>query len=294
MAIDKLGTYYEDKDNWGSYSFTTVNKVIDNLYLEAESDSDSYIKNVPRHLLVRYAIQGYKELNLSTNTSVKAIELGIGEKLQMVLPHDFIDYTEVFVVGEDCKLYLLDFNKDLNISPSYLQDDKYELLFDDLGNLIEVDGNNIYRKPYKSFLVDGVYRDGCCCSGWSYSNHKRVNINTSQVSKFGEFAIDKKKGVIAFSSNLQGKDIVLRYVSDGMYQETVEDDLKLDKRLQETLESYVYHRAIERRRNVPANEKLRARNRYLKIRHDAVVLMADLTAQRINKIVNSLFRPNKF
>ncbi len=275
--------YYTNKDNHGNYQFVPISQVIDSLTLEAQGDSDSYLKNVPRHLLIKYAVDGVREMSFNGNGDVLALELSIGDDLQMILPQDFVDYTEVFVVGEDNRLYLLDYNSDINIARSFLQDHWYEIVFDSEGDEIEVDGHNIYNKTYRRY----TYHGGC------YSQ-KQKNIDFTKFSKFGEFIIDKRRGVIGFSSNLKGKHIVLRYLSDGLQQKHIDGEkITVHKQLINPLEHYIYLRAIERRKNVPEREKQRANRKYKTAKHKASILLKDINAHRIAKAMRSVFKPNK-
>ncbi|WP_062057386.1 hypothetical protein [Aquimarina longa] len=277
--------YYTNKENHGNYQYIPISQVIDSISIEAESDNDSYLKGIPRHLFIKYAVDGVREMNFSGNGDTLGLELSIGDDLQMILPQDYVDYTEVFVIGEDCKLYLLDYNSSINSSPTYLQDHKYAIVFDSEGDEIELDGNNIYNKLYTRYEFAGNF----------YNYSKQSNIDTSKLSKHGEFLIDKKRGVIGFSSNLRGKNIVLRYISDGLQQKNIDGDkISVHKHLKNALEHYIYLRAIERRRNVPEREKQRANKKYKTAKHKAAILLKDINSHRIAKAMRSVFKPNKF
>lgn len=275
--------YYSDRRNHGNYQFLALDEVVDTMFFEAQSDNDSHIRSVPRMLLLRYAKNGVRELNFGNGGRIILLELSIGDDLQFILPEDYVDYIRVSVVGKDGRLYILDINNRINIAPSYLQDHQYKLIFDSDGALIEVNGNNAFSKPYR------VLEFSRYCNG-SYG----VNRDTTKLSRYGEFTVDKDDGVILFSSNLRGKDVVLEYKSDGLELKNVKGkDIKIHKYLRKALEDYIYKEAIARRRNVPNSEKVDARNRFKSSCHRASILLADFNPQQISRVMRGAFRPNK-
>lgn len=276
--------YYSDESNYGNYQYIPISQVIDSIELEADADNDSLLKGIPRYLFVKYALDGIREMNKGGIGDELWRELEIDSSLQFILPVDFVDYLKVFVVGDDKKLYLLDYNSSMNIAQTYLQDDEFNILFDDEGFPLEADGENIYNEGFSNYSYAG---DGCSTG--------RVNLDTSKISKHGDFMVDKKRGVIAFSSNLDGKNIVLKYLSDGLQQQNINgEQITIHKHLKATIEDYIYFRAIDRRRNVSSREKLKAYNRYRATKHKATILLADITYQKINKAMRSVFKPLKF
>lgn len=284
--------YYTDSDQHGSYQYLPISQVIDSIFMEATADADSNLKGVPRHLLVRYAVDGLRDMTLNGGADILALELSIGNDLQMVLPQDFVDYVDVFIVGEEGRLYRLDFNKEINTAKSFIQDDRFEIIFDDEGNSIEVDGNNTYNMPHKRYDYSG--NDYSDYMGSSSANGQK-NIDTSKLSKYGEFTLDKRKGVIGFSSDLVGKDIVLRYTSDGLQQRNIDGEtVTVHKHLVNPLRDYVYLRAIDWRRNVSQGEKNKALKRFKTSKHHALIKMRDITTHKISRAMRSVFRPNKF
>lgn len=276
--------YYSDENNHGNYQYVPISQMIDALTLEGEGDSDSYLKNVPRHLMIKYAIDGVRELSLGGNGDTLALELCVGGDLKFVLPQDFVDYLEVFVIVEH-KLYLLEFNSDIITAGTFLQNDNCGILFDDAGDALESDGNNAYNIPHKRYEYGGKYEE--YCGG-------KTNIDTSKLSKHGEFKVDKRRGCMIFSSDMEDMDIVVRYVSDGLQQKNIDGEkITVHKYLITALEDYMYFRSIARKGNVPANEKHRANQKFKTSKHKASILLKDINPHRIAKAMRSQFKPLK-
>jgi hypothetical protein len=276
MATQTAQEYYENEELHGGYQYVSLKTIVDNMLLEAE-DEDSYIKNVKRSRLINYAKQAIREVTRQASNEVLAIEVTVPTSLSWTLPQDYVNYVRISIVVPDLvtgslRLYPLDINRNINKSIGYLQDDNADLLFDDLGQILTADSSNGYARPYK------VY---------SFCDSYQPTLDTSKLSKFGEFTIDEKRGKILFSSDLSEKEVVIEYISDGLKAEFNEDEIEVHKYLRLTIEEYVYYSCIERKRNVPANEKKRSLDRYLSKLHKAKLAMSDINLLQISRILRS-------
>src|SRR5690606_22292987 len=78
--------------------------------------------------------------------------------------------------------------------------------------------------------------------------------------------------VIQFGSEVFGKHIVLEYISDGIYtgcEGRPEVDIRIHKFAETAIMDFIYYELIKNRRNVPANEKARARKEFFNSRRIA-------------------------
>lgn len=292
--------YYGDPANHGNYQYLPISQILDSMELEIAQDQDHYLKGTKRPLLCQYALDGVREFNAGALGDVLSLELTIGDDLQFILPQDFVDYLKVYYVGPDDKLYLLDYNSSMSIAKSFLQDDQNEIIFDDQGDEIEVDGLNVFAKPYKRYrIVTGeFYATQESVKGYISTHNvhrKQSDSNFTYFSKHGDFVIDRRRGAIAFSSNLANSTIVLQYISDGLQQSAIDGEkITIHKHLKVCLEDYMYMRGIDRKRSVPAVEKQRARARYKSTKHKAKILLSDINSHRIAKAFRAAFKPLKF
>ncbi|TSE11274.1 hypothetical protein [Aquimarina algiphila] len=284
--------YYSDPNNYGSYQFFPLTEVLDSLVLESQADTDSYLKNVDRFLLKKYAVAGLRDMAFSGQGDVIELEINIGDDLQFILPQDYVDYLKVSVISEDFHLETLDYNPSIHMGKAYLQDHEYDIIFDSEGAPINVDGNNTFRRGHKIYEFGNRYAEYLRHD--HYAHDYNINADTSKFTRHGEFDIDQRRGVISFSSNLAGRDIVLQYLSDGLNEKAVKNQpITIHKYYKEPLENYIYYAAIRRKRNVPYNEKERAKREYKTNKHIAKVLMLNLDPQRIMRVMRSAFKPVK-
>lgn len=254
--------YIENKEAHGAYQYVSLKTIIDNMVLES-LDDDSYLKNTARFRFLQYAKQGIRELTQEAANDILAFEITVPDNLVVVVPKDYVNWVRISLVTRDpitngFMLQPLNENRNINTAIGYLQDHKGDLLFDSKGMILTSDSSNAYAHPYKRYKVSDL---GSCGPG--------KFLDTSKVSKYGEFVIDERKGKILFSSDLMDKEVVIEYISDGLQAELNEEEVTIHKDLQETLENWIYYACIERRRNVPANEKNRALLRYKTTLHEA-------------------------
>ena len=268
--------YHEDETLHGNYQYVSLKNIIDNMLLEADDD-DSYIKNVKRSRIINYAKQAIREVTRQASNDTLAIEVTVPTSLSWTLPQDYVNYIRISIVVTDLvtgslRLFPLDINRNINTAIGYLQDDNADLLFDDLGQILTADSSNGYARPYKRY---------------AFSDSYQPTLDTSKLSKFGEFTIDEKRGKILFSSDLSEKEVVIEYISDGLQAELNEEEIKVHKYLRLTVEEWIYYSCIERKRNVPANEKNRSLNSYLSKLHKAKLAMADFNLLQISRVLRS-------
>lgn len=262
--------YYNDEASLGQYQYASLKDVIDSMLLEAQDD-DSYLKNVSRTKIIRHAKQAIREVTRQAANDVLAIEVTVPLSLSWPMPQDYVNYSRVSVVVTDpssnsLRLEPLDVNYKMNTAIGLLQDSNADLIFDDDGLVITADASNGYAKPYKTYSFGGGYQP---------------TLDTSKLSKNGEFVPDERRGLFLFSSNLSDKEVVIEYVSDGLQADLSEDEITIHKYLRDTVENWVYFSCIERKRNVPASEKQRALQRYKTTLHQSRMALADFDLLRI-------------
>lgn len=260
MAITPFD-YHDDESLHGSYQYLTLKEIIDNFMVDT-LDDDDLLKNTRRSIVLKHAKRGIRMFNKKVFNNVFAIEITVPETLYFALPHDFVDYVRVSRVVEDTvtnsyRLQPLNVNTNINIADGYLQDHNYDILFDEDGYILLADATNVYNKPYKKYS----FTESC------YGN---PNLDTSRLSKYGEFTIDQQHGKIAFSSDLADQEIVLEYVSDGLSPDTYnEGEIKVHKNAVAALEEFIYYSCIRRKRHVAQGVVESARRRWKTVEHEA-------------------------
>lgn len=274
MATVTPEQYYEgDESQHGDYQYVSLKEIIDGLQIQA-LDNDSMLKGTKRFSMLFHAKMLIKEVHKKAANEILAIEFTVPNNLVFTLPQDYVDYVRLSLVERDLsdgslRLKPLDFNNNINIATGYLQDNNYQIIFDEDGQIITVDSSNAYAHPYKKYSFGEA-------GGQS-------RLDTSKLSQHGEFTIDNKRGKILFSSELSEREVVLEYASDGLQANLREEMITVHKHLEQTLRDGIYYRCIELKRTVSASEKERARRAYKGSLHQSKLDLAGFDIFKIDR-----------
>lgn len=252
--------YYGDDSQWGQYQYLTLEEVINNFLMSR--DSDDYAAMASRVKVLYHARRGLREFYYDVLQEVQGIELDLSPTLQVTLPPDYVNYVRISWVDEFGQLHVMARDDKMSIALEYLQDHEYNLLFDDNGCVLIGDGEDEEEEeidPDTDSTLNPSYGYSFCESGF------QPNRDTSRDFPNGKYKIDKGRGIIQFGSDAMGKSIVLEYISDGLFtgcEGRPEAEIRVHKFAESALIDYIYYQLIKQRRNVPFNEKQRARKEY--------------------------------
>lgn len=259
--------YYNDPSQFGNYQYVTLNDLI-NGYMMGR-DADDYTSTVPRYKVLYQAKRGLRELYYDVLREVRAIELDLSPMLTVVLPPDFVNYVRISWVGENGVLHPMAMDNRMSIAQVYLQDNNFDLLFDADGCVLQDD----VLPAGASDNMDDVNSSNSNCSCYSVCyDGFTPNKDNSNVFSNGKFRLDTSSGLIQFGSDAKGKSIVIEYISDGLFtgcEGQPEAQIRVHKFAESSLLDFIFYQLIKNRRNVPANEKHRARKEYYNSRRIA-------------------------
>ncbi len=251
MAYISQYQYYEnaggnpENENWGSYQYVSLFDIVNNFML-MYAGNHSLINNEERFKVLFHAKRAIQELNYDAFKEIKVLELNVNETLRYILPDDYVNWVRISMY-KDGVLYPLTENIQTMTSSAYLQDQTGRILFDVNGNVLKpqfsdidfdringqkksiyLDANNPNFNGMPGYNVDGSWY-------FDFEVGARFGLNTETANANPTFTIDKKAGVINFSSSIQDNLIILEYVSDGMENG---DDTKVS--VNKLFEDYIY------------------------------------------------------
>lgn len=253
--------YYENdgiapKDaNWGSYQYVPFTEIVNN-FLYMYIGDDKILNNIKRSTVIFHAKRGIQELNYDAFRSICVLEEMLTDNLQMVLPSDYVNYVRISVESNGV-LFPLWENPYINYAAEYLRDNQNQLLFDLSGEVLSEQESHLNRErlaghPIRRYggLNNRYGNWGWDVDGaWQYGygiGEAYFGLDTSQANVNDTFRIDKKSGVINFSSGVSGQYIVLEYVSDGMAGGDV-DKINVQKEAEDALYAYIKHALLDNR-----------------------------------------------
>jgi len=230
--------YYDNNTNWGENQFVLLKDIINNFNAFYVGD-DKVINDVQRYDVVFHAKRGLQELHYDALKDVRALELELPDDLQLELPKDFVRLVRLSWVDDRGRLHPMMMDTETTIAKAYLQDDNYNIIFDNNGAATE--GTSVIDT--KLSQVSTVDNDQFTNLDYEFFGG-RFGMATEKTNVNGKYNIDKNLGYIRFSSEVKGKAVVIEYITDGL-EYLAEDELKVNKLAEDFLYKYIAHQIIQ-------------------------------------------------
>jgi hypothetical protein len=248
----QYGPYYDIGGDHGGYKQLSLEEVIQS-FNAAYVGRGKICEDVLINDITYHAIRGLQELSYDTLRSEKDWELIVPSTLVVVLPIDYVNYVKIAWTdggGVERIIYptgkasnplditevntvtgvegepetwggfdTADDNTDITTDEASVTLDSFQTLATaDIGNL-------------DSDEIDDWYGD---------LEGQRYGLDPQYAQTNGTFFIDESAGRIHFGSNLAGKTLVLKYISDGLVQTPLSPGTNIDLSM-----SYVHKFAEE-------------------------------------------------
>ncbi len=252
---DAIGDTVEE--NYGGYSYITLNDAIDNFMVGFVGDG-KIIQKAKKSDVLFFAKRSLQEFSYDTLKSIHSQELTVPASLSVVIPEDYVNYVNIsWIDSAGVKRPLFPTNN-LTISPynNPVQDAAGVPVQDNFGENIE--GTSITEERFKKlntqFLSNNFNLDEWAYFSEAYGYNGNWNLGQfygtdPQYSNMnGYFMMNEREGKISFSSNLADRIIVLEYISDGLAHDL---DTKVPKLAEEALYASILHYIVSTRANQP-------------------------------------------
>lgn len=287
--------YYENngvnpKDqNWGSYQYVSIHDICNN-YLLMYAGNHSLVNNEERFKIRFHAKRAIQELNYDAFKNVKVLQLNVDESIRFILPSDYVNWVRVSLY-KDGYLRPLTENQQTTYAKTYLQDNLGKIIFSADGSatspqfsqldLDRISGQlkSIYMNPQSPF--DG--QEGWCVDGnwfFEYGVEARIGLNTSTANANPTFTIDRAGGVINFSSDMVGQDVVLEYISDGM-ENGDDDKIAVNKLFEQYIYAYITYEILNSKFGVQEYIVARARKEKYALLRNAKIRISNIHPGRL-------------
>jgi hypothetical protein len=247
------------EDNYGSYSYITLNDAIDN-FMVGYVGGGKLIQSVKKSDVLFFAKRGLQEFSYDTLKSIKTSELTIPPSLTLPLPQDYVNYVRMSWTDRYGVKHIIYPTNNLTNSPYYtnIQDSKGIPTQDNFGENIE--GTSIIQERWHSagdeslnkylatspdtlgFEIDG---NGSLIQR---SLGQQFGLDPQYAQSNGYFNLNEREGKMSFSSGLVDKLILLEYISDGLAYDA---DTRIPKMAEEALYAHILHAVISTRANQP-------------------------------------------
>ena len=201
----------------GYYSRVNLNDIINNFIVGYTGDG-KVLPKVPRYEVAFWAQRTVQEFSYDIFHAEKTMEIELSSTLQISLPSDYVNYVDISCLDADGNLRPLQNSKRLKPTKSASQDQDYNYIYDQEGNIIYEQTSQTLKQFGKSDIStkkqnyesdEYDVRDEAYGAKYG-SEPQRANAN-------GTYVLDLEAGKIYFDSMFgEGDIIVLSYISDGL------------------------------------------------------------------------------
>ena len=235
-----------------NYQFTSLKNIINNFVI-AYTGEDKIIPKANRTDIQFHAMRALQELSFDTFKSTKSQEIEIPASLKMILPQDYVNYVKLTFKGGSGVEHLL-YPAIKTSDPSAIKQDtdgaySFDINddgFNDTTGLINPENSDTWD-GYKSSTPSENQNNYQDDTYWPMDG-SRYGLDPSHAQANGSFFIDDQKGYIYFSSNMSGKTITLKYISDSL---GTDDEMQVHKFAEEAMYKSIMYGLLSTRMNIP-------------------------------------------
>ena len=227
VTIDRYHDYYADGGDHGSYAKISLEEVVDS-FNAAYVGEGKLCENVVLADITFHAIRGLQELSYDTLKCTKDWEVVVPSTLVMVMPVDYVNYVKVsWSDSNGIERVLYPTSKTSNprdITPTLTDSGAFATdatAYDTaIGADVDLTSDELSDTwdSYKSQTASDIGSLDADNMDDEHGNllGTRYGIDPQHAQANGSFYIDEEQGKFHFSSNVAGKTLVLRYISDGV------------------------------------------------------------------------------
>tara|TARA_A100001201_G_scaffold38791_1_gene40561 strand:+ start:1548 stop:2429 length:882 start_codon:yes stop_codon:yes gene_type:complete len=229
---------------FGDYQFTSLEHII-NQFIIAYVGEDKIISKIRRTDVAFHAQRALQELSFDTFKSIKSQEIVLPSSLTMILPQDYVNYVKLTWSDENGTEHIIYPTSKTSNPTDVTQDANGDYTF--TAGVLDTDNSSSTWEKYKAITPDpGTGDDDYDDEIYEALEGGRFGIDPQHAQINGSFYIDPNTGLIHFSSNLNGKTIILKYISDSLGTDA---EMKVHKFAEEAMYKYIAHAILSTRAN---------------------------------------------
>ena len=268
----------------GNYQYVNLKDIMNN-FMISYVGQDKIITKVPRTLISFHAQRGLQEMSYDIFRSEKSQEIEVPSTLQMILPHDYVNYIKVTWTEGDTGIEHIIYPARKTSNPrAPLQDSDYNYMFDeDNGEILYANESSTWSKYKNNNEEDATDTKASREDLMELNIGQRYGLDPQYSQNNGSFFIDDVSGKIFFSSNLSKKVVTLKYVSDSL---GTEEEMRVHKFAEEAMYKYIAHAILSTRANIPpVIVQQYKRERYAEMRK-AKLRLSNLKSEELAQIMS--------
>jgi hypothetical protein len=251
--------YYGSAGDHGNYRYIGLDEIIDSFKATYVGEG-KLCEGVLTQDITFHAIRGLQELSYDTLRSTRDWEVVIPATLVLVMPVDFVNYVKLsWSDSGGIERVIYPTSKTSNPSKVSIpanEDGGFTVstINTELGTTETSDTWTKYKGASTSSSTDSIATN----EDLSMYSDSRYGIDPQYAQSNGSFFIDESLGRFHFSSNIAGKTVVVRYISDGVATENKSGVFNLDlkksqvpKLAEEAIYKHILYGVLLARKDTP-------------------------------------------
>jgi hypothetical protein len=241
--ITQTGQAYYTGSDFGGYQFTSLEHII-NQFIIAYVGENKIISKVKRTDVAFHAQRALQELSFDTFKSTKSQEIVLPTSLTMMLPQDYVNYVK-FTWSDSAGIEHVIYPASKTSNPLQVQqntDGDYQ--FD--STALDTDNTSTTNANYQAATPNDL-QDSASDEIYAALAGQRYGIDPQYSQTNGSFFIDELTGLVHFSSNISGKTVIIKYISDSLGTDA---EMKVHKFAEEAMYKWIAHAILATRSNV--------------------------------------------
>ena len=278
-------SYYEGADgiqrsedeNYGGYQFISLDNVINN-FIVAYVGEDKIISKIKRTDVAFHAHRALQELSYDTLKSIKSLEIVLPPSITMILPQDYVNYVKfTWTDGAGVERIIYPTSKTSNPTDA-TQDADGDYTFSD--DELVTDTSSSTWESYQSGTTSEV--DNNDYDEPTDLDVNRYGLDPQYSQTNGSFYIDPNTGLVHFSSNLSGKTITIKYISDSL---GTDGEMQVHKFAEEAMYKWIAHAILATRANTQEYLVMRFKKERFAAVRTAKLRLSNLKIEELTQIL---------
>ncbi len=268
----------------GNYQYITMQQLINNFNISYVGE-DKIIPKVRRSDVAFHAQRGLQEMSYDILRSEKSQEVELGPNLKIPLPHDYVNYVKLSW-RDDAGIERVIYPARKTSNPTALnQAADFSYIFDSDGNLTTASDSDTWTtfSTQTSLSAETGTSDDTDIDQ-AYVEGRRYGLMPEHAHVNGVYFIDNNRGYVHFSSDLSGRTITLKYVSDGL---ATEDEMIIHKFAEEAMYKYIAHAILSTRVNIPEYIVARFKKERFAAMRQAKLRLSNFKSEEIRQVLRN-------
>ena len=274
----------------GDYRYIKLADIVNN-FMYGYTGDGKVLNKVRRSDILFHAKRGIQEFSYDIARVEKIQEVDVPPDLTLPMPQDYVNYVMLaWIDSAGLEHPIFPGTYTSRPSESVAQDANSDYLFDSGGGTSTITPSQTQEKfadfdldvfsgnlknddywMYTHFLSNRVYNKGA-----------RYGIDPVRANFNGVFVIDEANGQFGFSSDLSGKTITIKYISDGL---ATDGEMKIAKLAEDALYKFIYHGILSTKLGIPEYQISRAKKDRRAAMRNAKLRLSNLKSSELINVM---------